>query len=64
MRYFYTLHAVRGRVPLSIHTAGSPDAGRRARARRRAGHTRVGWIWHPRAENGAADALVRELLWG
>jgi ribonuclease HI len=25
---------------------------------------RVGWIWHPRAENGAADALVRELLWG
>ena len=20
--------------------------------------------WHPRAENGAADELVRELLWG
>jgi ribonuclease HI len=25
---------------------------------------RVDWIWHPRTENGAADALVRELLWG
>jgi ribonuclease HI len=25
---------------------------------------RVGWIWHPRAANGTADALVRELLWG
>jgi ribonuclease HI len=24
----------------------------------------VTWTWHPRAENGAADALVRELLWG
>ena len=24
----------------------------------------VGWIWHPRAENGAADGLVRALLWG
>jgi len=23
----------------------------------------VGWVWHPRAENGAADGLVRELLW-
>jgi ribonuclease HI len=23
----------------------------------------IGWIWHPRADNGAADALVRELLW-
>jgi ribonuclease HI len=23
----------------------------------------VGWRWHPRAENRAADALVRELLW-
>jgi ribonuclease HI len=28
------------------------------------GFARVGWIWHPRAENGVADALVRELLWG
>jgi ribonuclease HI len=28
------------------------------------GFERVGWVWHPRAENGAADALVRELLWG
>jgi ribonuclease HI len=28
------------------------------------GFARVDWIWHPRAENGAADALVRELLWG
>jgi ribonuclease HI len=24
----------------------------------------VTWTWHPRAENGAADELVRELLWG
>jgi ribonuclease HI len=25
---------------------------------------RVAWIWHPRAENRVADALVRALLWG
>jgi ribonuclease HI len=24
----------------------------------------VTWTWHPRAENRAADELVRELLWG
>jgi ribonuclease HI len=24
----------------------------------------VTWTWHPRADNGAADQLVRELLWG
>lgn len=24
----------------------------------------VSWTWHPRAENRAADELVRELLWG
>jgi ribonuclease HI len=24
----------------------------------------VTWTWHPRAENDAADALVRDLLWG
>jgi ribonuclease HI len=24
----------------------------------------VTWAWHPRAQNGAADELVRELLWG
>jgi ribonuclease HI len=24
----------------------------------------VTWTWHPRAENTAADELVRELLWG
>jgi ribonuclease HI len=24
----------------------------------------VSWTWHPRAQNGAADELVRELLWG
>jgi ribonuclease HI len=24
----------------------------------------VSWIWHPRAENSAADGLVRALLWG
>ena len=23
----------------------------------------VRWRWHPRTENEAADALVRELLW-
>jgi ribonuclease HI len=23
----------------------------------------VTWTWHPRAQNGAADELVRELLW-
>ena len=23
----------------------------------------IGWRWHPRAENGAADGLVRGLLW-
>ena len=25
--------------------------------------TDVRWVWHPRAANEAADALVRELLW-
>ena len=25
--------------------------------------TQVTWTWHPRAQNGAADTLVRELLW-
>ena len=24
----------------------------------------VSWTWHPRAQNGAADGLVRALLWG
>jgi ribonuclease HI len=24
----------------------------------------IGWVWHPRAENSAADGLVRGLLWG
>ena len=23
----------------------------------------IGWVWHPRAQNGAADGLVRGLLW-
>ena len=23
----------------------------------------VGWLWHPRAQNREADALVRDLLW-
>lgn len=23
----------------------------------------VGWLWHPRAQNREADALVRALLW-
>jgi ribonuclease HI len=32
----------------------------RAAARR---FDHVAWIWHPRAENGAADELVRDLLW-
>lgn len=29
-----------------------------------AAFSEVRWTWHPRAENGAADELVRELLWG
>ena len=27
------------------------------------GFRSVRWVWHPRGENEAADALVRELLW-
>jgi ribonuclease HI len=27
------------------------------------GFSAVRWTWHPRADNEAADALVRELLW-
>jgi ribonuclease HI len=45
---------------------GDPELAELAReiATAAQGFARVGWIWHPRAENGAADALVRELLWG
>ena len=39
---------------------GAPAAAVRAAAARFA---RVTWRWHPRAENEAADALVRALLW-
>jgi ribonuclease HI len=39
---------------------GAPAAAVRAAATRFA---RVTWRWHPRAENEAADALVRALLW-
>ena len=39
---------------------GEPAAAVRAAAARFA---RVTWRWHPRAENEAADALVRALLW-
>jgi ribonuclease HI len=28
------------------------------------GFSAVRWRWHPRAHNEAADAMVRELLWG
>jgi len=28
-----------------------------------AGFSDVGWVWHPRAQNSAADGLVRGLLW-
>jgi ribonuclease HI len=36
---------------------------RRIRAAARA-FSEITWTWHPRADNGAADDLVRELLWG
>ncbi len=39
---------------------GEPAAAVRAAAARFA---RVTWRWHPRAENEAADELVRALLW-
>jgi ribonuclease HI len=39
------------------------DLARRVRAAADA-FSEVSWTWHPRAENDAADALVRDLLWG
>jgi ribonuclease HI len=39
---------------------GEPAVAVRAAAAR---FSRVTWRWHPRAENEAADALVRALLW-
>jgi ribonuclease HI len=43
------------------HEAGTPLVDEiRAAAR---GFSAIRWRWHPRAENEAADALVRELLW-
>jgi hypothetical protein len=47
---------VRGRC--LVKESEEPD-GRPAR-----GFSAVRWTWHPRACNGAADLLVRELLWG
>jgi ribonuclease HI len=51
--------ALDGREPVDRDLAALLDDIRRAAARLRA----VRWRWHPRAENEAADALVRELLW-
>ena len=41
--------------------AGAPVAAPVLEAAR--GFRSVRWVWHPRDENEAADALVRELLW-
>ena len=41
--------------------AGAPVAAPVLDAAR--GFRSVRWVWHPRGENEAADALVRELLW-
>ena len=41
--------------------AGAPVAAPVLEAARGFGSVR--WVWHPRDENEAADALVRELLW-
>jgi ribonuclease HI len=51
--------ALEGRKPVDRELAALVDDVRTAAARLRA----VRWRWHPRAENEAADALVRELLW-
>jgi ribonuclease HI len=51
--------ALEGRAPADPELAALL-ADIRATARRMGA---VRWRWHPRAENEAADALVRELLW-
>jgi ribonuclease HI len=51
--------ALDGRKPVDGELAALVDDVRAAAARLGA----VRWRWHPRAENEAADALVRELLW-
>jgi ribonuclease HI len=50
---------VEGSGPSDPVLAGLADDVRAA-ARR---FSSVRWTWHPAAENAAADALVRELLW-
>jgi ribonuclease HI len=49
---------------LAIEAIERGTAGRGADVRAAAaGFARVTWRWHARAENEAADALVRSLLW-
>jgi|SRR5215207_6425828 len=52
--------ALRGRMPADSALAAL------AREVAVAAHafSAVRWTWHPRADNDAADVLVRELLWG
>ena len=51
--------ALDGREPVDAELAALVDDIRVVAGRLGA----VRWRWHPRAENEAADALVRELLW-
>jgi ribonuclease HI len=51
--------AIEGTGPVDAELAALVRDVRAAAARLRT----VRWRWHPRAENEAADALVRELLW-
>jgi ribonuclease HI len=52
--------AVRGRMPAdSALAALAAEIAAAARA-----FSAVRWTWHPRADNDAADVLVRELLCG
>jgi ribonuclease HI len=51
--------ALEGRAPVDGELAALVEDVRAAARRLRT----VRWRWHPRAENEAADALVRELLW-
>ena len=50
---------VQGRGPSEPELAALAARARTASAQ----FADLGWVWHPRAQNGAADDLVRALLW-
>jgi ribonuclease HI len=55
--------AIAGVLGAGLSDAGLEELVRQIHVAARA-FSEVAWRWHPRAENGAADELVRELLWG